>query len=61
VSATPVKVLVPDNHLMVGLLGERDEQLRIIEEAFPDVRIVARGNEITIEGDDAERVGRLFD
>jgi phosphate starvation-inducible PhoH-like protein len=61
VSSTPVKVLVPGNHLMVGLLGERDELLRIIEEAFPDVRIVARGNEITIEGDDAERVGRLFD
>jgi phosphate starvation-inducible PhoH-like protein len=61
VSATPVKILVPGNHLMVGLLGERDELLRLIEEAFPDVRIVARGNEISIEGDDAERVGRLFD
>jgi phosphate starvation-inducible PhoH-like protein len=61
VSATPVKILVPGNHLMVGLLGERDELLRLIEEAFPDVRIVARGNEITIEGDDAERVGHLFD
>ena len=60
-SATPVKILVPGNHLMVGLLGERDELLRLIEEAFPDVRIVARGNEISIEGDDAERVGRLFD
>jgi len=61
VSATPVKILVPGNHLMVGLLGERDELLRLIEGAFPDVRIVARGNEISIEGDDAERVGRLFD
>jgi phosphate starvation-inducible PhoH-like protein len=61
VSATPLKILVPGNHLMVGLLGERDELLRLIEEAFPDVRIVARGNEISIEGDDAERVGRLFD
>jgi phosphate starvation-inducible protein PhoH and related proteins len=61
VSATPVKILVPGNHLMVGLLGERDELLRLIEDAFPDVRIVARGNEISIEGDDAERVGRLFD
>ncbi len=60
-SATPVKILVPGNHLMVGLLGERDELLRLIEDAFPDVRIVARGNEISIEGDDAERVGRLFD
>jgi phosphate starvation-inducible PhoH-like protein len=46
---------------MVGLLGERDELLRLIEDAFPDARIVARGNEISIEGDDAERVGRLFD
>ena len=60
-SATPVKILVPGNHLMVGLLGERDELLRLIEDAFPDARIVARGNEISIEGDDAERVGRLFD
>jgi phosphate starvation-inducible PhoH-like protein len=46
---------------MVGLLGERDELLRLIEDAFPDVRIVARGNEISIGGEDAERVGRLFD
>jgi phosphate starvation-inducible PhoH-like protein len=61
VSATPLKILVPGNHLMVGLLGERDELLRLIEEAFPDVRIVARGNEISIEGDDADRVGRLID
>jgi len=61
VSATPVKILVPGNHLMVGLLGERDELLRLIEDAFPDVRIVARGNEISIGGEEAERVGRLFD
>jgi len=61
VSATPVKILVPGNHLMVGLLGERDELLRVVEEAFPDVRIVARGNEISIEGEDASRVGRLFE
>jgi phosphate starvation-inducible PhoH-like protein len=61
VSATTVKIYVPGNHLMVGLLGERDELLRLIEEAFPHVRIVARGNEISIEGDEAERVGHLFD
>ena len=60
-SPTQVKILVPGNHLMVGLLGQRDELLRIIEEAFGGARIVVRGNEITIEGDDAERVGRLFD
>ena len=34
--ATPAKIIVPGNHLMAGLLGERDELLRIIEDAFPD-------------------------
>ena len=54
--------MVPGNHLMVGLLGGRDELLRMIEAAFP-VKILVRGNEIKITGDapDAERVGRLFE
>jgi phosphate starvation-inducible PhoH-like protein len=38
---TAVKILVPGNHLMVGLLGQRDELLRMIEDAFP-VKIRAR-------------------
>ena len=61
-SSTQVKILVPGNHLMVGLLGQRDELLRLIEAAFP-VTIHVRGNEITVTGDpdDAERVGRLFE
>src|ERR1700686_4354959 len=46
---------------MVGLLGQRDELLRLIEEAFEGTRIVVRGNEIAIDGEEAERVGRLFD
>ena len=47
---------------MVGLLGQRDELLRLVEDAFP-VTIHVRGNEITIRGDEAEaeRVGRLFE
>jgi phosphate starvation-inducible protein PhoH and related proteins len=47
---------------MVGLLGQRDELLRLIEAAFP-VQILVRGNEITVTGDpaDADRVGRLFE
>jgi phosphate starvation-inducible PhoH-like protein len=61
-SSTQVKILVPGNHLMVGLLGQRDELLRLVETAFP-VSIHVRGNEITIRGDEieAERVGRLFE
>jgi phosphate starvation-inducible PhoH-like protein len=61
VSSTQVKILVPGNHLMVGLLGQRDELLRLVEEAFGGARILVRGNEITVEGEDAERVGRLFE
>jgi phosphate starvation-inducible PhoH-like protein len=63
-SSTPtqVKILVPGNHLMVGLLGQRDEFLRLVEDAFP-VSIHVRGNEITVTGDgpEADRVGRLFE
>ena len=59
---TQVKILVPGNHLMVSLLGQRDELLRLVESAFP-VSILVRGNEITISGeaDETERVGRLFE
>ena len=35
---------------MVDLLGERDAYLRMVEGAFPEVRIVARGNELDIAG-----------
>ena len=61
-SPTQIKILVPGNHLMVGLLGQRDELLRVVREAFT-VDIHVRGNEITIRGEDAEaeRVGRLFE
>ncbi|MCZ7526958.1 MAG: PhoH family protein [Acidimicrobiia bacterium] len=47
---------------MVGLLGQRDELLRLVEASFP-VSIHVRGNEITVTGDEpeAERVGRLFE
>ncbi len=61
VSTTQVKVLVPDNRLMVGLLGHRDELLRLVEAAFVDAGILVRGNEITVSGADADRVGRLFE
>jgi len=61
VSDAPINVIVPGNHLMPGLLGHRDELLRLIEDAFPDTAIHVRGNEITISGPDAEPVGRLFE
>jgi len=47
---------------MVALLGQRDELLKLIEGAF-ESRILVRGNEITIEGDEAEteRLVTLFE
>jgi phosphate starvation-inducible PhoH-like protein len=51
---TQVKVNVPGNHLMTGLLGARDELLRLVEAAFPQVALHVRGNEITIDGEAAE-------
>jgi phosphate starvation-inducible protein PhoH and related proteins len=57
-----VKILVPGDQIMVALLGQRDELLKIVEAAF-DSEIVVRGNEITITGPqrEAERVGLLFE
>jgi phosphate starvation-inducible protein PhoH and related proteins len=59
--STAVKILVPGNHLMVGLLGQRDELLRLVEQAFGGVDIHVRGNEISVSGEGADTVGRLFE
>jgi len=60
--STQVKILVPGSQSMVALLGQRDELLRLIESAF-DSRILVRGNEITITGEEreAEKVALLFE
>lgn len=56
-----VKLLVPGNQLMVDLLGQRDELLKIIESEFAS-NIMVRGNEITIWGEEkeVETVAALF-
>ncbi|GAA1512151.1 PhoH family protein [Sphaerisporangium rubeum] len=59
---TQAKVVIPDDHSMVSLLGSRDELLRVIEKAFrADVHV--RGNEITISGppEESALVVRLFE
>ena len=53
-SDTDVRVRVPSNHVMVELLGNRDVHLRRVEDAFTRARLVARGNEIDITGDERE-------
>ncbi|HUG87013.1 MAG TPA: PhoH family protein, partial [Euzebya sp.] len=46
---TVAMTIVPGDHAMVGLLGTRDELLKLVEAAF-DVSILVRGNEITVTG-----------
>jgi phosphate starvation-inducible protein PhoH and related proteins len=58
---TRVTTYVPNTHLMVGLLGPRDEHLRVIEHAFPESQIRVQGNEISVTGPNAAAVLRLFD
>ncbi len=57
-----VKIVIPDDHSMVSLLGSGDELLTVIERAV-DADFHVRGNEITVTGPEAEvRVAsRLFD
>ncbi len=47
-------IVVPASQPMVALLGTRDEFLRLVEEAFPEADIMARGNEITVSGSPAD-------
>jgi len=43
-------IVIPHSMPMVALLGSRDEYLRLVERAFPEADIMARGNEITVSG-----------
>jgi phosphate starvation-inducible protein PhoH and related proteins len=52
-------VEVPGVHLMTALLGPRDAHLRQIEKSFPDTRISARGNQISIMGPNVTLVQSL--
>jgi len=60
VSTPNSRVIVPGAHLMAALLGERDELLRHVEQAFAQTKILVRGNEITAAGPESDLVGRLF-
>ena len=46
---------------MSSILGERDQNLRVIEDEFPSTSILVRGNEVTLEGSDAALVGKFFE
>jgi phosphate starvation-inducible PhoH-like protein len=53
-----IKIIVPDEHSMVALLGSRDELLNVVERAFnSDIHV--RGNEITGTGRQALQRARV--
>jgi len=58
-----IELRVPGDHLMLALLGERDGYLKVVEAAFPEARIVARGDELKISGAeaDARSVNTVFE
>ena len=55
-------ITVPNAIPMVALIGPHDENLRVIEAAFPLVNITVRGNEITLRGTqvDCRTIENLF-
>ena len=60
-SETATIIRVPANHLLGPLVGEHDVNLRQLESAFPGSRIHLRGNEVSVLGEEAETVARLFE
>ena len=55
-------ITVPNAISMVAVVGPHDDNLRVIEAAFPSVNITVRGNEITLRGPhiDCARLENLF-
>ena len=56
-----VTIHVAGNHLMAGLLGERDEYLRVIEDRFPATSLHVRGNQVSIDGARAAEAGKVVE
>ena len=55
-------ITVPKAIPMVAVVGPHDDNLRVIEAAFPSVNITVRGNEITLRGPhiDCAKLENLF-
>ena len=60
-SEQTVTIHVAGNHLMTGLLGERDEYLRVVEDRFPNTALHVRGNQVNISGQNATEAGKVVE
>lgn len=47
-------VVVPTSIAMVSLVGSGDELIRVVENNYPDVDVLVRGNEIALSGPDKQ-------
>jgi phosphate starvation-inducible PhoH-like protein len=52
-------ITVPTAIPMVALIGSHDDNLRVVEAAFPSVNITVRGNEITLRGPHVDCIARV--
>ncbi|MCX4749055.1 PhoH family protein [Kitasatospora sp. NBC_01287] len=61
-NGSTARIVIPEKHPMVTLLGATDSLLRVIERSFPDTDIHVRGNEVTATGEssDIDLVKQLF-
>ncbi len=57
------ELILKDQEEAMALLGQLNRNLNYIKEQFPEVRIIARGDQVRIEGseEEVERVHLLFD
>ena len=57
------ELILKDQEEATALLGQLNQNLNYIKEQFPQVKIIARGDRVVIEGsaEEAERVQGLFD
>lgn len=56
----PVVIFVPSNSLMTSLLGQGDKNILQVEAAFPNTKVHARGNQLTIDGPDSPVLSKLI-
>ncbi len=60
-SDTGLNLKIPTTEVLLAILGQHDQNLKIVEEQFEEARILVRGNEIRVEGVDGEKVVALFE
>ena len=48
------KIITLDNHILLGICGQNNANIDLLRHIFPKLKIIARGNEIKVAGEDSE-------